>query len=391
MTYVVGVDIAKYSHTCLIINHHGEVIFKSFDFDNNLKGFKTLGSILDSLDASCQIKIGFEATGNYGHNLKNFLIKSSYDFMEIHPVLINRFSKANSLRKTKTDKVDVSLICSYLNTVDYKSYSKESYHNTSFKSLVRSRDVLVKERSSQLVRLTNLLDSVFPEFKPFFKDSLKSATSQYILKNYTTPSRIKRMTRKSYKKMSSQLRRTISYAKFCQLKDLAANTVGTEDALSLFQIQSILELYNHLDKIIQDFDNLIKESFKNRNSSIQTIPGIGLISAATIYAEIGDINKFDHPDQLVAFFGLDPAFYQSGETEFTGRMVKRGSSLLRQLVMNCPQYSLMHNHKLYDFYLKKRDEGKPHRVALTHIAKKLMRIIYTLETKEIAFDFNQMK
>lgn len=199
------------------------------------------------------------------------------------------------------------------------------------------------------------------------------------------------MTRKSYKKMSSQLRRTISYAKFCQLKDLAANTVGTEDALSLFQIQSILELYNHLDKIIQDFDNLIKESFKNRNSSIQTIPGIGLISAATIYAEIGDINKFDHPDQLVAFFGLDPAFYQSGETEFTGRMVKRGSSLLRQLVMNCPQYSLMHNHKLYDFYLKKRDEGKPHRVALTHIAKKLMRIIYTLETKEIAFDFNQMK
>ena len=390
MTYIVGIDIAKYAHTCLIINHHGEVIIESFNFDNSYEGFKTLGSILNSLDSS-QIKIGFESTGNYGHNLKNFLIKSGYDFMEIHPVLINRFSKANSLRKTKTDKVDVSMICSYLNTVDFKSYSKESYHNTSFKSLVRDRDKLVKQRSQELVTLTNLLDVVFPEFKPFFSSSLKSATALYILEEYTVPSRIKRMNANSYNKMKSKLRRTISYARFVELKKLADNTIGIEDDILFFQIESHISQLRNLKNTIDKYDELITNEFLKRKSFIYTIPGIGIISAATILAEINNIYNFNHHDKLVAFSGLDPAFYQSGETEFTGKMVKRGSSLLRQTIMNSAQYSLIHNHKFYDYYNKKRDEGKPHRVALSHVAKKLIRMIYTLETKQIAFDINQMK
>ncbi len=390
MTYIVGIDIAKYAHTCLIINHHGEVIIESFNFDNTSEGFKTLGSILSSLDSN-QIKIGFESTGNYGHNLKNFLIKSGYDLMEIHPVLISRYSKSNSLRKTKTDKVDVSMICSYLNTVDFKSYSKESYHNTSFKSLVRDRDRLVKQRSEELVILTNLLDVVFPEFKPFFGSSLKSATALYILEEYTLPSRIKRMNINSYNKMKSKLRRTISYARFIELKELANTTIGTEDEILLFQMETHLNLYHNLNNTIIKYDALITKEFLKRNSFIHTIPGIGIISAATILAEINNIYNFNHPDKLVAFCGLDPAFYQSGETEFTGKMVKRGSSLLRQAIMNCAQYSLIHNPIIFDYYDKKRKEGKHHRVALSHVAKKLIRIIYTLETKQIKFDFDQMK
>lgn len=391
VTYIVGIDIAKFSHECLILNHHGEVVVQSFSFDNNYLGFKMLGTILSRTAHSTQIKIGFEATGHYGNNLKNFLINSGYDFMEIHPVLINRFSKAISLRKTKTDKVDASLICSYLTSVEFKPYSLKSYHNTSLKSLIRTRDSLVKERSLQLQRMTNILDIIFPEFKPFFKHSLKSSTALYILKHYTLPSKIKRMTQSSYAKMASKLRRTISYARFIKLKELANNTVGTEDELLAFQLHSFLNLYNHFDNLIKEIDVLILNEYKKANSYIHTIPGIGEISAATIATEIGDIRKFPNPDKLVAFFGLDPALYQSGETEFTGRMVKRGSSLLRQTIMNCATYCLLHNPPLYDFYRKKRDEGKHHRVALSHVAKKLIRIIFALETKEIEFDFNHMK
>ena len=176
-----------------------------------------------------------------------------------------------------------------------------------------------------------------------------------------------------------------------KLKELANNTVGTEDELLAFQLHSFLNLYNHFDNLIKEIDVLILNEYKKANSYIHTIPGIGEISAATIATEIGDIRKFSNPDKLVVFFGLDPALYQSGETEFTGRMVKRGSSLLRQTIMNCATYCLLHNPPLYDFYRKKRDEGKHHRVALSHVAKKLIRIIFALETKEIEFDFNQMK
>lgn len=390
MTYYVGIDLAKYHHECLVITQEGEVVSNSFTFDNNKQGFNSLLSVLSSLDASKQIKIGFEATGHYGTNLKNFLTNLGYDFMEIHPVLISRFSKVSSLRKTKTDKIDVFLISSYLTTVEYKPYLTESYHITSLKSLTRSRDALVKERSLQLQRITNLLDYTFPEFKPFFNRSLTSATCQYLLINYATPLKMSRMNQSSYDKMKSKLRRTISYAKFSKLRELAKNTVGVENPLLEFQLNNFLTLYSIVDQLISETDSLIVHEFSQINSYLQSIPGIGIISAASIYCEIESFDRFNHSDKLVAFCGLDPAFYQSGESEFTGKMVKRGSSYLRQYIMNCAQYVLIHNSTFYDFYLKKRNEGKKHRVALSHVAKKLLRIIFKLEHDHINFDSTKM-
>ena len=360
----------------------------SSDLENNHQGFQQLLSVLNTLDASKQIRIGFEATGHYGSNLKNFLHNLGFDFMEIHPVLISRFSKAATLRKTKTDTVDVNMICSYLTSVDFQPYLIKSYHITSLKSLTRFRDVLVKERSLQLQRLTNVLDLMFPEFKPFFNSSLKSASCQYLLLNYGTPSKMSRMNQTSYQKMKSNLRRTISYAKFLQLKELANTTVGVEDSILLFQLNTILNLYQHIDKLISETEELITYEYSLIDSRLHSIPGIGIISAASIFAEIEDFSRFSHPDKIVAFSGLDCAYYQSGESEFAGKMVKRGSSYLRQYLMNSAMMVITHNPNFYDYYLKKRIEGKCHRVALSHVAKKLIRIIYKLEIDHI--DFNPL-
>ncbi len=391
MTYIVGIDIAKYHHQCLVINLEGEVIQKPFSFNNNHQGFQQLLSVLISLDASKQIRIGFEATGHYGSNLKNFLHNLGFDFMEIHPILINRFSKASTLRKTKTDTIDVTMICSYLTSVDYQPYLIKSYHITSLKSLTRLRDALVKERSLQLQRLTNVLDLMFPEFKPFFNHSLKSVTCQYLLLNYGTPSKMSRMNQASYQKMNSSLRRTIYYAKFLQLKELANMTVGVEDSILAFQLNTILSLYHHLDKLVSETDELITYKYSLVNSKLHSIPGIGIISAAGIFSEVEVFSRFSHPDKLVAFSGLDCAYYQSGESEFTGKMVKRGSSYLRQYLMNSAMMVITHNPNFYDYYLKKRNEGKHHRVALSHVAKKLIRIIFKLETSQIDFNPQSMK
>jgi len=391
MTFIVGIDIAKYKHECLVIDESGNSIFESFPFDNSVQGFDFFLLKMKSLPSPNKIKIGFESTGHYADNLKNFLIKSDYDFMEIHPVLINRYTKATTLRKTKTDKVDVEIICSYLNSVEYKSYSTKSYHTKNFKSLTRSRDSLVKERSLQLQRMTNVLDVMFPEFKPFFKGSLSSATARYILHNYGSPQKISNMNQSSYKKMCSELRRTISYAKFMSLKDLAKHTIGSSCELLEFQLQNYYVLYEHLNMVIKETDALILVEFEKETTYLDSIPGIGPITAATIISEIGSVDNFSNPAQLVAFAGLDPAFYQSGESEFTGRMVKRGSSFLRQAIMNSAQSSLVHNPQMYEYYLKKRNEGKAHRVALSHVAKKLIRIIFALETKRQTFNTEQMK
>ena len=391
MTIIIGIDIAKYHHQALILSENGEVIVNSFSFENNHQGFQEFHHVLLSLDPTHKIKIGFEATGHYGNNLKNFLMNLGFDFMEIHPVLINQFSKAYTLRKTKTDKLDVKVICSYLTSVDYQPYLTESYHINQLKSLTRFRDSLVKQRSLQLQSMTNIMDHLFPEFKPFFKNSLKSATAIYLLTSFETPSRIARLNLNSYNKMKSQLHRTISYARFCELKTLAKNTIGIEDPLRTFQLQACLKLYLEYNHQIQETEQLIEYEFSKVTSHIQTIPGIGLISAAGIYSEIGGISRFNHPDKLVSFCGLDASYYQSGEAEFTGRMVKRGSSYLRQYLMNVATTSLIHNPHLYEYYSKKRREDKHHRVALSHVAKKLIRTIFKLETDQIDFDIQQMR
>lgn len=261
MTCFIGIDIAKYKHDCFIADHNGEAIRKSFTFVNNHIGFHELLLVLKSLDVSQEIKIGLEATGHYGSNLKQFLKSHDFDFMEFHPLLVNRFPKASTLRKTKTDKIDAMLISDYLMTVDYKPISHKSYHIHALKSLSRLRDSLVFNRSQILVRMTGVLDVIFPEFKAFFGHSLKSKSCLYILENYTSPEKISRMTIDSYKKMSSTLRKTISYKRFCDLKQLAKDTAGTTDDIYIFQLLSLLEIYKTFESQITDIENQIIDEY----------------------------------------------------------------------------------------------------------------------------------
>ncbi len=391
MTYFIGLDLAKFKHDCFIMNEHGEIIRNSFSFTNDQPGFNTLRDVLNSLDPSQEKRIGLEATGHYGSNLKIFLEDNNFSFMEFNPILISRFSKATTLRRTKTDKIDAHLIALYLSTVDYKPYPIKSYHIRNLKSLCRARDSLVKERSLQLVKLTNVLDLIFPEFKPFFNGNLKSSTALYILENYSSVNKITNMNIDSYNKMKSKLRKTISYARFTELKMLARNTIGNNDKILNFELRLYLELFKELDSKISDIESLILEEYLIVNSHIHSIPGIGMISAAGIYSEIGNFSRFNNPDQLLAFAGLDPSRCQSGESDFKGHMVKHGSSFLRQYLMNVAETSLIYNPKLYEYYLKKRNEGKPHRVALSHVAKRLVRIIFYLEKNNSDFDENKMR
>ena len=391
MTYFVGIDIAKFKHDCFIHDHNGEVVRHSFTFSNNQTGFKILLSILDSLDKNQKIKIGFEATGHYGSNLKQFLKANNFDFMEINPLLIKQFSKATTLRKTKTDKIDSALISRYLETVDYKPTSNQSYHIQALKSLSRLRDSLVKNRSQIIVRMTVVLDIIFPEFKPFFDNDLTSKSCIYILENYTSPNRISRMNKESYDKMKRKLRHPISYARFTELRELAKNTVGTTDDIYLFELDALLEIYKTLDKKIKDIENKIITEYRQTNSHIHTIKGISEVSAAGIYAEFNGVNYFTNPNQMLAFAGLDVSRYQSGNQDSKGRMVKHGSSHLRQILMNVVDTFALHNPVIYDYQTKKIKEGKYWRVAQTHVARKLVRIIYHLEKNNMDFDSNLLK
>lgn len=383
----VGIDISKYKHDCFICSNTGEVIVENLSFENNQKGFQQFADLLKPYNNS-NVHIGLEATGHYGLNLKLFLEKNNYSFMEFNPLLIKEFAKSLSLRKTKTDKVDATIICQKLMSVPYKPNSRLFYHNYSIKSLSRLRETLVKQRSKYLVQMTNILDILFPEFKSFFSNRL-SGTAIFILNKYKTTNKIANM--KDFDTIKSKSRGRFSYAKFIKLKDLAKNTVGESNENFEFELQIILNLYNEINSKIDLIDKQLSTIIKDLNSPTLSIPGIGVISCASIISEFGDISKFNNPGQMLSFAGLEPGVIQSGTIDIKGKMVKRGSGYLRHSLMNVAMVVICNNRTFYNYYYKKRSEGKCHRVALSHVCKKLIRVIYALETKQLSFDPSLIK
>lgn len=388
--YFVGIDISKYKHDCFITTETGEFITKSFTIKNDIDGFQELLSVLNSLNSQEEIRIGFESTSHYALNLKLFLEKAHYSFMEFNPVLLAKFNKSQTLRRTKTDAIDCSSIARWLMTVEYKPYPIGFYHIYSLKSLTRLRETLVKQRSFYIIKMTNVLDHTFPEFKPFFKNTL-GKTALYLLENYGSAEKMARMNAASYEHLRKISRGKFTMQKFLKLKELAANTVGENNEIFDSQLNSLLALYNQCVIEIESLEQRITTLIKDVNPRTLTIPGIGALSAAVIYAEYGNISKFSSPSQMLSFAGLEPGYYQSGISAHGGHMVKRGSPHLRLALMNLCIPLIKYNMVFAEYYAKKRNEGKPHRVACSHVVKKLIRVIFTLEKNGIDFDASKLR
>ena len=385
MTYYVGIDIAKFKHDCFIADDNGCVVRDSFSFKNNKDGFEVLISILKELKLKGQIKIGFESTGHYHFNLKLFLEANEFDYVELNPLLVHKFVSNQSLRRTKTDKKDAKMIAKYLMTIDYKPYVNSFYHINNLKSLCRLRETLITDRTRFLNQITCYLDQIFPEFKPLFDNGLNKSAF-YLLTYYTTPKKMSKLDANKYSKMKSEIKHPISYQKICQIKEAASKTVGyTNEALE-FALKTSLNTYLLIDDQIEQLESKIEEVYLSLDYRIHTIRGIGILTAAGIASEIGNFDKFTTRNQLLAFAGLEPSKNDSGEHNGNGKMVKHGSSYLRQYLMNVAETFYVHNPAISDFYYKKRAEGKEHRVALSHVARKLVNTIFALEKQKIDFD-----
>lgn len=385
--YHVGIDISKFKHNCFIATDAG-VKVKEFVFDNSRSGFIELKDSLKSLGKPQEIKIGFESTGHYGTNLKSYLSNLGYTYVELNAYLTHLFSKALTLRKTKTDKVDAKVISSMLGSVDYETLHTPFYHMNDLKELVRQRNVYLGSRSKELVKLTNLLDKAFPEFKPFFNKRL-GAGALFILKRFKTKSRIAKMTMSDYDLIRSKTKGTMTYPKFNRLKQLAQDSIGVSSKVFDLLIQTSIEQFENLTDILKSIDSEIITLFNQTESKLLTIPGLGIITAATIYAEVGDIKNFSNPSKLIAFSGFDVRIIQSGTQEHYGKLVKHGSSLLRSALWSYALPAIRFIPTFNDYYHKKRAQGKHHKVILSHICRKLVRMIYHMEYHNVSFDFNQ--
>ena len=387
MIYYVGIDISKYKHDFCIISNAGAVIVENSFFENNKKGFQSFLEQLKPYNKQ-DIQIAFEATGHYSVNLELFLNNQDYSFIKVNPLVVHQFLKARSLRRTKTDKADSFTMANYLMSIQYKPNSCLLYNIYTLKSLCRSREQLIKERSKFELLLTNKLDESFPEIKPFFNNTI-STTLLFILDRYKNVEHISLM--KDYDSIRCVSHGKFSYAKFTKLKELAKSSIGFHNENTDLLISTYISIINNFNNKIDPINKQISTIIKELNPRMLTIPGMGEISSATILSEYRDISNFSSPNKMLAFAGLDPSIIQSDTLEYNGQMVKHGSGHLRYAIMNIAMSILRYSPTFYDFYSKKRSEGKCHRVDLSHVCKKLIRVIYTLEKNNIDFDPSLLK
>jgi len=386
MNYI-GIDISKYKHDCFIAT---ETINQQFSFENSQSGFKELLGYFKPYSKQEMI-IGLEATGHYGENLKSFLTLHGYSFMEINPFLVKKFGEAQSLRKTKTDKKDAQMISTYMRSVDYKAYHHQSYHISALKSLTRLRFKLISIRTKHYNMMTKVLDVIFPEYKSFMREQGYSETSLYLLKHFSSPDRIAKMKENHFETLRKLSRGKFNYPKFVKLKALASQTIGVTQDHQLFKLKTSISYVEMISQDIDETEKQITALMDQYPTYIQTIKGIGVISAAVIICEYGDISLFSNPAEMLSYAGLDSSIKQSGMMSSTGKLVKRGSKYLRATLINICQTVMIYNPIFYAYYDKKKQEGKHHRVALVHLAKKLTRVIHHIETNKEDFDSKKLK
>lgn len=378
----VGIDVAKNKHDCFITNSDGEVLFNAFTIANNLEGFNSLYLKIESLmeDVS-KVKVGLEATGHYSYNLLGYLIDKGLPTYVINPLHTNLYRKSLSLRQTKTDKVDARTIASMImSDVNLKSYSDISYHNEELKSLTRYRFDKVKERSALKVSISRLVCILFPELEKLVPTlhmtSVYALLSEFPGAQHVASAHLTRLTNLLTTASKGHYNKDVAIT----IRDAAKCSIGSNMPAKSLELTHTIRLIQELDSEIDEIENEIKSIMDSINSPILSIPGISYRMGAMIIAEIGDFSRFDSPDKILAYAGLSPTTYQSGQLNSShSRMEKRGSRYLRYALYNATKY-VCHWDSTFSTYLaKKRAEGKHYNVALSHAAKKLVRVIYQLE------------
>lgn len=384
----VGIDVAKDKHDCFIMDSDGTVLADVFTIRNNKEGFEVLlEKIRFCSRKSDIIKVGLEATGHYSYNILGFLLDSGLATYVINPLHTNLYRKSLSLRKTKTDRIDARTIATMLlSDVGLMLYTEKTYHNEELKSLTRYRFDKVAERSQLKQSIARLVSILFPELE-LLVSSLHINSVYTLLDELPGASHIATC---NLTHLRSLLRKAskgrINNDKVSAVRDAARNSIGSVSPAKSLELRHTIRLIRELNSEINDIESSIRSILESLNSPILSVPGIGETIGAVILAEIGDFSKFSSPDKILAFAGASPSTYQSGQlSNAHPHMEKRGSKYLRWALFQAAEKVCLWEPSFAAYLQKKRSEGKHYYVAISHVMKKLVRLIYALETKRVPY------
>lgn len=407
MNPVVGLDVAKGESQVQAFLDKKQPYKKGFKVAHTLEGLASL------LDFSREVEnvsgerppIVLESTGHYHTPVIQYFEDRGYLLIIVNPLISYR-AKSSSLRKVKTDDIDARHLCELYYKEDLEPYKQRGIQLLNLRNLTRQHENITGMFVQTKLQFQAVLDQVFPEYRGVFGD-LHSYVSLLTLQAFPTSEEILDTGKETIAKKIKELCKSRSQ----KWADSQAEKLMAAAAQNPFQknlyhslilsldmyINMLLEYKKHLSKLEDEIDALAKGIEECK--IIQSIPGIGEKIAATIISEIGEIDRFNHPKKLVAFAGIDPSVFESGTFKGTlNRITKRGSSRLRHAlymavkcaIRDCRKKKttdeiIPRNKRLREFYDKKREEGKPFKVAVIACANKFLHWIYSLLKSKSTF------
>lgn len=389
----VGVDVSKGKSTVCILKPYGEIVCSPFEVKHVEKELEDLAGLLNKLDG--EIRVVMEATGVYHLPILTFLQEKGYFVSVINPYSMKKYAKDNSLRRAKTDRLDSIMIANYGIDRWFKLQKYEGDENTyaELKLLGRRYRYYMELHVKSLQELTHILDYVMPGIKAMFnswdeasnKDKLSDFVERYWHYDLITSMSREEFT-EDYLAWAKEKKYHQSSAKAEAVYEMASDgipTLSSDTPSTKMLVQEAIAVLRAVDSSLFRIISRMQELAKTLPvySTVRSMGGVGDVLAPKLIAEIGDVRRLHNAKALIAWAGIDPPPYESGQ--FVGsqrRITKRGSSTLRKVGYEVMRVLKSHrepeDNVVYNYILKKEAEGKSKKAAKIAGLNKFLRIYY---------------
>ena len=389
----VGVDVSKGKSTVCILKPYGEIVCSPFEVKHVEKELEDLAGLLNKLDG--EIRVVMEATGVYHLPILTFLQEKGYFVSVINPYSMKKYAKDTSLRRAKTDRLDSIMIANYGIDRWFKLQKYEGDENTyaELKLLGRRYRYYMELHVKSLQELTHILDYVMPGIKAMFnswdeasnKDKLSDFVERYWHYDLITSMSREEFT-EDYLAWAKEKKYHQSSAKAEAVYEMASDgipTLSSDTPSTKMLVQEAIAVLRAVDSSLFRIISRMQELAKTlpEYSTVRSMGGVGDVLAPKLIAEIGDVRRLHNAKALIAWAGIDPPPYESGQ--FVGsqrRITKRGSSTLRKVGYEVMRVLKSHrepeDNVVYNYILKKEAEGKSKKAAKIAGLNKFLRIYY---------------
>ena len=383
--WTLGIDVAKRKHAATLLDDQGKKVFRNFTFAHSREGFTMLLARIDEIGISPRgLLVGMEATGHYWMVLYQSLNEAGFEVRVINPI-VTAARRNVGIRGTKTDSADSELIARVLAEANLKYSAIPEEQTRQLRDLMRLRYECTQSLVAEKQRLGALLDLVFPEYAEHFSD-IFGAASREILSRFPSAQALAKVDLRTLTRIVAKASKgRMGKQKAQELKASAKSSFalnGSLDTLTM-EIRFIAQRINLLIEQIEQLDRQPIAYMPEEQELLRSIPGIGHVWAPTILAEVlpvFDPEKKNGARKFVATAGLDVRLSDSGESKGRGKMSKRGSKYLRTAAMQAANVAVFKsNDPMFTaIYDRQRQRGKLHQVAISHVANKLLHVVFSV-------------